>query len=183
MDFDLVAAVRVLERTPRVLRALLADLPPAWTEADEGPGTWSAHVVLAHLVYVERTNWVPRAEHLRAHGRRSALPTWPTDGQFTATLDASGGVRLVDAPIPALLDAFTAERARSLAMVEVWHLAASDLHAEGEHPTLGRVTLSQLLSTWVAHDLTHIAQATRVMAKQYRDAVGPWRAMLPIMDR
>lgn len=174
MEFDLAAGAAVLERTPHALRALLAGLPPAWTDADEGPETWSPRVVVGHLVHLERTDWIPRARIILAGGpeRRFA----PVD-RF-AQLREDGAM-----PLDELLDEFARLRDANLATLAGWRLGDAQLALEGEHPHFGPVTLRQLLATWVAHDLAHLAQTARVMAKQYREAVGPWRAYLSVMDR
>ena len=174
MDFELTAGIAVLERTPAALRALLAGLPAVWTDATEGPGTWSPYVVVGHLVHGERTDWVPRARLILARGpeRRFA----PFD-RFAQLRESEGK------SLAALLDEFARLRAESLATLAGWRLTDADLALTGEHPEFGAVTLRQLLATWVAHDLSHVAQTARVMATQYRGAVGPWRAYLPIMDR
>lgn len=174
MDFDLAAGTAVLERTPHVLRALLGGLPPGWTDADEGPDTWSPRVVVGHLVHLERTDWIPRARIILAQGpeRRFA----PVD-RFAQLRESEGR------PLDELLDDFARLRADNLATLAGWRLGDEQLALEGEHPHFGAVTLRQLLSTWTAHDLAHLAQTARVMAKQYREAVGPWRAYLSVMDR
>lgn len=174
MHFDLAQGTTVLERTPQTLRAMLAGLAPAWTDATEGPETWSPYIILGHLIHAERTDWIPRAELILAQG---------ADRRFTpydrfAQLRESQGKSLAE-----LLDEFAKLRSDSLATVAGWRLNAAQLALIGEHPAFGAVTLQQLLATWVAHDLSHLAQIARVMAKQYREAVGPWRAYLPIMDR
>ena len=174
MDFDLTSGITVLERTPRTLRAMLAGLPAAWTDATEGPETWSPYVIVGHLIHGERTDWIPRARIILDHGR--GRPFAPFD-RF-AQLRESEGRSLGE-----LLDELARLRAESVATLAGWRLTDEQLALEGEHPELGVVTLRQLLATWVAHDLSHVAQAARVMAKQYRDAIGPWRAYLPIMDR
>lgn len=174
MEFDLAAAAPVLERTPGALRALLAGLPPAWTDADEGPETWSPYVVVGHLAHAERTDWIPRARVILAQGADRRFPPFDRFAQLRA-----GRAR----PLPELLDEFAQLRAESLATLAGWRLTDAQLALEGEHPEFGRVTLRQLLATWVAHDLGHLAQVARVMAKQYRDAVGPWRAYLRVLDR
>ncbi len=173
-DFDLDDATAVLTRTPGALRHLLHDLPRPWTTATEGEGTWSPHDVVGHLLHGERTDWIPRATIILAQGpeRRFA----PFDR--TAMLRANAGV-----PLARLLDEFAAAREESLARLRGWRLTAAQLDLTGEHPAFGTVTLRQLLATWVAHDLGHVAQVVRVMAKRYRDAVGPWREYLSIMDR
>lgn len=174
MDFDLPAGVAVLERTPHALRALLAGLPPAWTDATEGPETWSPYVIVGHLIHGERTDWVPRARLILAQGPQRRFAPYDRFAQFRE----SQGKSLAD-----LLDEFARLRAENLVTLAGWRLTDAELALAGEHPEFGAVTLRQLLATWVAHDLGHVAQTTRVMAKQYRDAVGPWRAYLSVMDR
>lgn len=174
MPFDLPASVAVLSRTPVTLRTWLGGLPSAWTDATEGPGTWSPFDVLGHLIHGEHVDWIPRARIILAQGaaRRFA----PFDRE--AMLRESAGKTL-----DALLDEFTAARARNLSTLSGWRLTDAQLALTGEHPAFGAVTLQQLLATWVAHDLGHVAQIARVMAKQYREDVGPWRAYLSVMDR
>lgn len=174
MEFDLDTGVAVLERTPETLRAMLAGLPPAWTEPNEGPETWSAYDIVGHLIHGERTDWIGRARIILEQGPDRRFAPFDRFAQFRE----SQGKSLAE-----LLDEFARLRAENLATVAGWHLTDAELALEGEHPAFGAVTLRQLLSTWVAHDLGHIAQIARVMAKQYRDAVGPWRAYLPVMDR
>lgn len=181
---DLVNEHETLARTPQVLRALLLDLPAQWTEATEGPGSWSPRVIVAHLLYCERANWMPRARTIREHGPSVLFPPFTPDGHFHESFAINDdGPLLADAPIDALLASFTVERAQSLATLESWQLTAADLSLEGTHPAFGIVTLGELLAAWRAHDLSHIAQITRVMARQYRDVVGPWRDMMPILTR
>lgn len=174
MDFDLSAGVAVLERTPATLRALLTDLPPAWIDGTEGPNTWSPYVIVGHLIHAEKTDWVPRARLILEQGADRRFPTFDRFAQFRESEGKS---------LRQLLDEFAELRSASLATLAGWRLTDAQFALEGEHPAFGRVTLGQLLATWVAHDLGHIAQTARVMAKQYRDAVGPWRAYLPVMDR
>jgi hypothetical protein len=174
MEFDLEQAFSVLERTPRTLQAMLGSLAPVWTDATEGPETWSPYVIVGHLIHAERADWVPRAQIILAQGADRHFPPFDRFAQFRD----SQGKSLAD-----LLDEFARLRADSLATVAGWRLTGAQLALEGLHPEFGPVTLRQLLATWVAHDLGHVAQAARVMAKQYREAVGPWRAYLPILDR
>ena len=174
MDFRFDAALPVLRRTPGVLGALLVDLPDAWSRATEGPGTWSPFDVVGHLIHGERTNWVPRVEHMLRHG--DAVPFPPFDRE--AMFEASGGRSIAE-----LLDTFDHERAKSLARLDELKLTDADLSRRGLHPEFGVVTMGQHLATWVAHDLGHIRQVVRVMARQYTDAVGPWRAYLTILPR
>jgi hypothetical protein len=174
MELDLDQGVPVLERTPRTLRGMLSGLSPDWLHATEGPNSWSPYVILGHLIHGERTDWIPRARIILAQGASRRFE--PVDR--TAQLREDQG-----RPIDALLDDFTRLRTESLTTLTGWRLTDVQLALEGEHPAFGPVTLRQLLATWVAHDLGHIAQIARVMAKQYRDAVGPWRAYLPVLDR
>jgi hypothetical protein len=174
MDFDLTAGIAILERTPHTLRAMLAGLPAAWTDATEGPETWSPYVIIGHLVHGERADWIVRAKIILAQGEDRRFATFDRFAQ----LHESEGKSFDD-----LLDEFARLRAENLATLAGWGLTDAHLALEGEHPAFGAVTLRQLLSTWVAHDLGHIAQTARVMAKQYREEVGPWREYLPIMDR
>ncbi|HEU4454553.1 MAG TPA: DinB family protein [Longimicrobium sp.] len=174
MDFDLTAGIAILERTPHTLRAMLAGLPSAWTDATEGPETWSPYDIMGHLVHGERADWIERARIILDQGPERRFAPFDRFAQFRE----SEGKSLID-----LLDEFARLRAENLETLQGWRLTDAHLSLEGEHPAFGPVTLRQLLSTWVAHDLSHIAQTARVMAKQYRDAIGPWRAYLPIMDR
>jgi hypothetical protein len=174
MEFDLEQGIAILDRTPAALHAMLAGLPPEWTTATEGHETWSAYDVLGHLIHGERTDWIPRARVILARGADRRFTPFDRFAQFRE----SGGKSLSE-----LLDEFAGLRADNLATLIGWRLTESQLALEGEHPEFGAVTLRQLLATWVAHDLGHIAQIARVMAKQYRAAVGPWRAYLPVLDR
>jgi len=174
MDFRFDAALPVLRRTPGVLGALLVDLPDVWSQATEGPGTWSPFDIVGHLIHGERTDWVPRVEHMLRHGDDVPFPPFDRD----AMLEASRGRSMAE-----LLDTFDRERAKSLARLDELKLTDADLGRHGRHPEFGVVTMGQHLATWVAHDLGHIRQVVRVMARQYTDAVGPWRAYLTILPR
>jgi hypothetical protein len=174
MDFELNTGVAVLERTPNTLRAMLAGLPHAWIDATEGPETWSPYVVIGHLSHAERADWIPRAQIILAQGANRRFEPFDRMAQFHESKGKS---------LAQLLDEFGKLRAHSLATLAAWKLTDAQLSLEGEHPAFGHVTLRQLFATWVAHDLGHIAQVARVMAKQYRDAVGPWRQYLSIMER
>jgi hypothetical protein len=174
MDFDLAQGVAVLERTPGTLRALLAGLPPAWTDATEGPGTFSPFDVVGHLIDGEETDWIPRARIILAQGPDRRFTPLDREAQFRE----SQGKRLSE-----LLDEFARLRAENVKTLEEWVLTDYDLGLEGEHPEFAEVTLRQLLATWVAHDLAHLNQISRVMAKQYKEAVGPWKKYLGVMER
>ncbi len=174
MDFSLDDALALLPRTPHLLRSFLAGLPDHWITATEGAGTWSPYDVVGHLIHGERADWIPRIEHILAHGDRVPFPPFDRDAMF----EASKGRTLAE-----LLDTFDAERTRSLARLRELALTSADLDRTGLHPAFGQVRLGQHLSTWVVHDLTHINQIARTMAAQYADAVGPWRAYLSILGR
>ncbi len=174
MSFDLSDGIAVLERTPAAFRALLAGLPESWIRTDEGPATFTPFDNVGHLIHGERADWIPRARIILAQG---------SDRRF-APFDRFAQVRESEGKsLGELLDEFARLRAENLATLRGWHLTDRELALEGEHPAFGRVTLRQLLATWVAHDLGHVAQTARVMAKRYRDDVGPWRAYLPVLDR
>jgi hypothetical protein len=172
VDFRLSDALPVLERTPAVLSHLLRDLPDRWTAATEGPVTWSPFDVVGHLIHGERTDWVPRVEHMLQHGDVVPLPQFDREAMFAA----SRGHSLRD-----LLDTFGQLRRESLHRLVALGLTDADLLRRGRHPEFGVVTMEQHLATWVAHDLGHVGQIVRVMARQYGEAVGPWRAYLPIL--
>jgi len=172
--FDLQQGISILERTPGTLHAMLGGLSSAWTNATEGPETWSPYVIVGHLIHGERTDWIPRARIILAQGPERHFEPYDRFAQ----LRESQGRSLLE-----LLDEFARLRLDNLATLSEWRLSEAQLALEGEHPEFGAVTLRQLLATWVAHDLGHVAQIARVMAKQYREAVGPWRAYLPILDR
>lgn len=174
MTFDLATATEVLERTPRTLEQMLDGLSPVWTDADEGPDTWSPYVVVGHLVHADRTDWIPRARVILAQGADRRFPPFDRFGQFRASAGR---------PLAELLAEFARVRAESLATLASWRLGEEQLALTGEHPEFGAVTLRQLLATWVAHDLGHVVQVARVMARQYGDAVGPWRAYLSVLER
>lgn len=174
MPYDVALAVQVLERTPEVLRTLLGGLGSEWTESNEGPETFSAFENVAHMLHGERADWIPRARIILEQGADRRFP--PFD-RFAHRHESAGR------SLSAILDEFASARADSLETLRGWNLTERELALEGEHPALGAVTLRQLLSTWVVHDLGHLAQIARVMAKQYRSEVGPWREYLPILDR
>ena len=174
MSFELDEGIAVLERTPATFRALLAGLPDVWTATNEGPDTFSPYDNVGHLIHGERTDWIPRARIILAQETNRRFEPYDRFAQIRE----SEGKNLAQ-----LLDEFAQLRAGNLTTLRGWNLSDQQLELEGEHPELGTVTLRQLLATWVAHDLGHVAQTTRVMAKQYRDAVGPWRAYLPVLDR
>jgi DinB family protein len=171
-DFHVDEALPVLRRTPSVMRALLLDLQASWTDATEGPGTWSPYDVVGHLIHGERTDWVPRVEHMLRYGDAVPFPPFDREAMFAASTGRS---------LHELLDTFEHLRTASLARLTALELTDADLSKRGRHPEFGVVTIGQHLATWVAHDLGHISQVVRVMARQYADAVGPWRAYLSLL--
>jgi len=174
MEFDLATGIAVLERTPASLRALLEGLSPQWVDATEGPETWSPYVVVGHLIHGERTDWIPRARIILEQGPDRRFAPFDRTAQYRESRGRS---------LAALLEEFARLRADNLATLAGWRLTEKQLALLGEHPALGPVTLRQLLATWVVHDLGHVAQVVRVMSKQYRDEVGPWREYLPVLNR
>jgi len=174
VEFHIDTAMPILRRTPSVVRTLLADLPRDWIEPTEGPGTWSPFDVVGHLIHGERTDWMPRVDHIFRHGDAVPFPPFDREAMFTASQGR---------PLDDLLDTFASLRRDSVDRLGALHLTDVDLDRQGRHPEFGIVTLRQHLATWVAHDLGHISQIVRVMARQYSDAVGPWRAYLSILSR
>ena len=172
MNTNLDDAIDVLKRTPSVLNSLLLDLPDSWSRTNEGADTWSPFDVVGHLVHGEETDWIPRIKIILNDGEARMFDSFDRNAQFRSSV----GKSLSD-----LLREFAELRAASLATLAECHLTDSDLQKTGTHPEFGRVTLGELLATWVVHDLSHIAQIGRVMCKQYTEAVGPWRAYLPIL--
>ncbi len=162
----------LLARTPATFDALLRELPPQWTEATEGPGTWSPRDVLGHLVHCEKTDWLPRLKIILEYGPSRSFDPVDREGHFRESANK---------PLPALLDEFSDLRRDSLAFLRALDLQPAQLELEGAHPALGRVTLRQLLATWTAHDLAHFLQASRVMAKRLRHETGPWAGYLSVM--
>jgi hypothetical protein len=173
MEQNLELTISLLARTPAVLDALLRDLPDAWTLRNEGDATWSAFDVVGHLIHGERTNWMPRARRLLEFGETRAFEPLDRWGQVRASQGKSLGQ---------LLDEFARLRSDNLRELRTLNLKPEDLDQRGRHPALGVVTLSELLATWAAHDLTHLHQLSRTMAHQYRDAVGPWSVYLGVLQ-
>jgi hypothetical protein len=166
-------AVAVLLRTPATLNTLLRNLPDGWIAAHEGGETWSPFDVIGHLIHGERTDWIPRAKMILEHGDTRPFEKFDRFAQF----EASKGRTLAS-----LLDEFATLRRQNLRELESLELTEAQLDRRGRHPELGIVTLRQLLATWVAHDLDHVVQISRAIARQYTDEVGPWRAYLRIIS-
>jgi hypothetical protein len=172
MDFDLRRSVDVLRRSPETLRTLLDGLDDAWVRGTEGPDTFSPFDVVGHLIDGEETDWIPRARIILARGADPRLEPYDRFRHFKRNTGRS---------LASLLDEFARLRAANLELLGSWTLTARELDLPGEHPSLGRVTLRQLLAAWVVHDLGHLAQVARVIAKQYREEVGPWVPYLPVL--
>ncbi len=170
--FNLEETVAVLTRTPPTLDALLRGLPNLWVRNNEGKDTWSAFDIVGHLIVGERTDWIPRVRILLDNGESRAFDPFDRFAQFKETAGKS---------LEQLLDEFARLRSENLVALRALNLKPEDFARRGKHPELGAVTLSQLLATWVTHDLTHLHQISRVMAHQYRDAVGPWSMYLGVL--
>jgi hypothetical protein len=172
-SFAIEEAVAILARTPATLDALLRDLSDGWIVAHEGGETWSPFDVIGHLIHGERTDWMPRAKIIQEHGEGLAFDKFD---RFAQSALSKGRT------LASLLDEFAKLRRENLRELAALRLTHADLDRRGRHPELGVVTLRQLLSTWVAHDLDHVMQISRVLARQYSDEVGPWRAYLRIIS-
>ncbi len=173
MLYTIPQATEILERTPAVLNTLLSGLSDDWIMCNEGPETFSAYDVVGHLIHGEKTDWVTRAKIILAPGDTKTFERWDRVAMHEESKDKS---------LQQLLAAFAVIRKDNLIWFAALHLTENDLDKKGMHPVLGAVTLRQLLATWVVHDLTHIAQITRVMAKQYKNEIGPWTEFFRILS-
>jgi len=173
MQADLNDTIALLARTPAALNSLLRDLPDAWTMRNEGADTWTVYDVVGHLTYGEKADWLPRVKMILEYGDSRSFVPFNRLGQIEATQGKN---------LPELLDEFARLRSENLNQLRSLDLKPEDLDRRGRHPSLGAVTLSQLLATWAGHDLTHLHQLSRIMAYQYRDAVGPWSAFLGVLQ-
>jgi len=173
MEHNLEHTISLLTRTPAALNALLRDLPETWTLRNEGEKTWSVFDVVGHLIYAERMNWIPRAKTVLQFGETRAFEPFDRLGYVRESQGKSLGQ---------LLDEFARARSESLGELRALNLRPEDLARRGRHPAVGTVTLSELLATWAAHDLTHLHQISRIMAHQYREAVGPWSKFLGVLQ-
>ena len=162
----------VLTRTPATLNALLRGLPEAWTEATEGPGTWSPYVVVGHLIHGEKTDWMARLEIILNEGPGRPFDPFDREAQVR---DSTGK------PLAALLDEFSTLRHQNVERLRALNLQPRQFELKGTHPTLGTVTLRELLATWTVHDMAHLVQVGRVMAKRYKQDVGPFAQFLSVM--
>jgi DinB family protein len=172
MEHNLASTTLLLARTPAALDALLRDLPETWTLRNEGQDTWSAFDVVGHLIHAERTDWMPRARVILQFGETRTFEPFDRWAQARESQGKS---------IEQLLDEFASLRSENLDALRALNLRPEDLERRGRHPALGIVTLSHLLATWAAHDLTHLHQISRTMAYQYREAVGPFGVFLGVL--
>lgn len=173
MPFDLSRSLEILEKTPTVIEKLLDGLSDEWTTTNEGPNTWSPYDVVGHLIHGEKTDWIPRMEIILSAKTDKSFEPFDRFAQF----EESKGKTLRQ-----LLDEFNLLRATNVRRLRSMDITGHTLEQTGIHPAFGSVTLQQLLSTWVVHDLNHIAQIVRVMAHQYKAEVGPWREYLRIVS-
>lgn len=172
MEQNLKLTMALLARTPATLDAMLRDLPEAWTHANEGAKTFNAYEVVGHLAHGERADWVPRVKMILEYGESRGFV--PFD-RFAQDRESEGR------SLAQLLDEFAEQRAKNLDELRALGLTDQHMHLRGKHPRLGSVTLGNLLATWAAHDMTHLHQIARIMAHQYRDAVGPWTVFLGVL--
>jgi DinB superfamily len=173
MKYTSQQSIEILERTPAILKALLAGLSDEWVMNNEGPDTFSPYDIIGHLIHGEKTDWVTRAKIILEHGTAKPFTSWDRFAQY----EESKGKNLQQ-----LIDKFEAVRNENMLWFKSLNLSETDFDKKGMHPTLGKVTLRNLLATWVVHDLTHTAQITRVMAKQYKEEMGPWPEFFRILS-
>ena len=173
MEHNLPQTVALLIRTPATLNALLRDLPEAWTMQNEGKDSWNSFEIIDHLIDSERVNWMPRAKFLLQFGESKTFEPFDRGGHHRETQGQS---------LNQLLDEFARLRSESLRELDAANLQPEDLERRGQHPAFGTITLSQLLATWATHDITHLHQISRILAHQYRDAVGPWSPYLGVLQ-
>jgi hypothetical protein len=173
MSFTVEKSIEILERTPEILNILLRNISPYWTSNNEGGETWSAYDIMGHLIHGEKTDWIPRAEIILSEKADKRFEIFDRFAQFK---DSEGK------SLTQLIDEFKSLRKKNIEVLLSKKLTDKDLEKKGIHPAFGEVTLSQLLSTWVVHDLNHLAQISRVMAKQFKPAVGPWTQYLRILQ-
>jgi hypothetical protein len=173
MEYSIEKALPVLQNTPLVLAAITRGLPDEWLFVNEGGETWSVFDVLGHLVHGEKTNWIQRLDYI-LDGQRRPFGTFDRFAQFEESKGKTVGQ---------LLEEFKHLREQNIALLRSRDITAAAYGLTGVHPAFGEVKVSELLATWVAHDLDHIAQIARVMAKQYKEAIGPWVAYLKIVNQ
>ncbi len=173
MEFSIAKSLEILEHTPAVLKSMLQHLSPEWTSVNEGPGTWSVYDVIGHLIHGEKTDWMPRAMIILSDKADKSFEPFDRFAQMQQDKAAS---------LSQLLEEFSNLRKMNIEKLKEQNIGKNALKEKGIHPAFAEVTLSQLLATWTVHDLNHIAQISRVIAKQYKEAVGPWTAYLKILQ-
>lgn len=173
MQYSLERSYEILDRTPGVLQSLLSGLPDEWVMPNEGPETYSPYDVVGHLIHGEKTDWTARMKMILEFGSTQTFVRWNREAMYEESKGKS---------LQQLLDEFTVIRKENMIWFRSLKLTETDLAKKGMHPVLGEVSLRNLLATWVAHDLTHIAQITRVMAKQYKSEMGPWPEFFRILS-
>jgi len=173
MDFSLEQSIHLLARTPKVLWSQLEDLSPIWTQENYGPETWSVHDVIGHLIWGEKTDWIPRIRQILDPNQSNEFTPFDRDGHSDLCKERS---------FHQLLEMFEKLRNENLTVLRSWNLSSEQLTQTGVHPVFGEVTITQLIAAWTVHDLNHIAQINKAMAFQYYDAVGPWPQFLSILS-
>lgn len=173
MNYNLQQAIQILERTPGALDSLLRGLDSQWTHSNEGPGTWSPFDVLGHLIHGEKTDWMPRITIVLSEAKNKTFTPYDRFAQEKTSIGKT---------MDQLLDEFANRRGDNLEALRSLHLTSEDFQKTGIHPELGKVTLQELLSSWVVHDLGHLVQVSRVMAKQYKENCGPWPHYLTVLN-
>ncbi|MCT4629544.1 DinB family protein [Winogradskyella sp.] len=173
MMYNTTKALEILEQTPKTLNSFLGNLSDEWIHNNEGENTWSPYDIVGHLIHGEKTDWVPRLKIILSNSKNKTFAPFDRFAQFEASKDKT---------ITQLLNEFATLRHKNLTIVKQLNLSKVQLQLKGTHPEFGEVNLSQLISTWVTHDLGHIAQISRVMAKQYKTEVGPWTAYISILN-
>ncbi len=174
MTFELGQSMDIIRRTPDVLKAMLSAISEEWSHGRDGEDSWTPYDVLGHLIHGEKTDWIPRMEIIQSQGTNKAFEPFDRFAQF----EDSKGKSMQD-----LLTEFRALRMQNLDRLQGASFTSEDFLLTGNHPEFGKVTLANLLAAWVVHDLSHIAQIARVMARQYREAVGPWVDYMPILGQ
>lgn len=174
MQFDLEKSIGILEKTPQVLYTLCSNLSEDWTHQNEGENTWSVYDILGHLIHGEKTDWIPRMTIILSKSDNKTFEPFDRFAQFE---DSKGKT------FENLLDEFSQLRQKNLEILKSKNLSKEDLNQEGIHPELGKVILSELLSAWLVHDLSHLSQISRVMAKQYKTEVGAWLNYMPLLHK
>ncbi len=174
MKFQVEQAVEILSNTPLVLKSLLGNLSIEWTEKVVDSEDWGPFDIVGHYIHGEETDWIPRAEIILKQGDNLTFEPFDRFAQFESSKDKT---------LCELLETFAKRRQKNLEILKSWNLTDEQLRLKGIHPELGEVNLEQLISTWVAHDLTHIRQIVTVLAKKYTENVGVWKEYLSILQK